>query len=45
MDLASFNDRFGSLTMNGRKRTAPRLIREESGTDFAGALGEGDESF
>ena len=43
MDLASFNDRFGSLTVGGGRRGV-RMLREESGFDLAMAAEE-DEVF
>ena len=49
MDLASFSNRFGTLTMRGGRRGAGmgaghKMLREESGIDLAGVLGE-DEVF
>lgn len=47
MDLASFNDRFGTLTLGGRGKSAIsgyRMLREESGFDLAEQAGE-DEVF
>jgi centromeric protein E len=52
MDLASFNSKFGTLSLSGKGRlgalgggTGMRMLREESGFNLAEVAGEDEETY
>jgi hypothetical protein len=49
MDLARFNDQFGSVRLGGNRALGMgmggKMLREESGLDLAGVIGDDDDTY